>query len=101
MELEFIGYVCGVNLPWIGCQTVRNDKVEKHCQVRFKGTWNYASVDLLHSVFKTGHVGLMTALRQILRADCHAYWDAKDPLPILISSIGDVKKIILHLEKAL
>ena len=89
----------GVNLPWIGCETITNNNIERCNQTIFKGTWNYASMDVLHNVVKDRNTGLVVALRQMLKADCHAIWDAKDPIPAFVSGLRDARQAVLHPKK--
>ncbi|MBN1260733.1 MAG: ATP-grasp domain-containing protein [Anaerolineae bacterium] len=91
----------GVNLPWIGCQTVAGGQPKRAFQQRFEGTWHLCVEDLVHNVILESNATLGAVLRDARRADCHAYWDRSDVRPALGQVHGGAKAILSGLYRRL
>lgn len=88
----------GVNLPWIACETIRTGEINECRQERFSGTWHYLSMDIFYNVVKNRNVSPWTAIVQGLKADCHALWDFRDPLPAIRSSLNTILRLVRGLK---
>jgi len=89
----------GINLPWIGCETIKTGEIKKYYQQKYEGKWNFFPEDLIHNVIKNHNISFCRALIQALKSECHAFWHRKDPLPAFFLILNRQKSRLSKLHR--
>jgi len=89
----------GVNLPWIGCQTIKDQQAHNDSQSNNSGTWHYLFMDIFFNGIKSRNTSILRIFRDCWQADVHAFWNIQDPLPSLIAFLHTVKLTLRFLKR--
>ena len=83
----------GINLPFIACTTILNpNKKASYVQKEYKGTWVFSLMDFKYHVLLKKNISIVRFLYNLFFSNRHAYWDLRDPLPLIMALFQFIKQ---------